>query len=212
MPARTTRLNEAVGRHWTVHLLFVYYYRMHAESPCASPRVDGFTLIELMVVVSIIGVLAMVAVPAFSSYLQKSRTSEAAGFLGEIKQRQESYRAEFGQYCAVSGTTTATPTYYPATVPTDKVAWAPPAPWLQLGASPDGLILFQYATVAGFPGVGGGSYGFPNTDFWFVGRARADLDGDGDLMWMELVSGSNILWIGDGPGDGTGSHLSQGWE
>src|SRR5688500_9119665 len=40
-------------------------------------RSKGFTLIELMVVVAIIGVLAAVAIPAFMKYLAKSKTSEA---------------------------------------------------------------------------------------------------------------------------------------
>jgi len=61
-------------------------------------RKQGFTLIELMIVVVIIGVLAAVAIPSFQSYMYRSRMSEATTFLGEIKQRQEAYRAEFGLY------------------------------------------------------------------------------------------------------------------
>jgi len=44
---------------------------------------SGFTLVELMIVVAIIGVLAAIAIPAFSKYIRKSRTSEALAHLSK---------------------------------------------------------------------------------------------------------------------------------
>ena len=59
----------------------------------------GFTLMELMTVVIIVGILSAIAVPTFSNYIYKARASEATEFLGVIRLREESYRSEFGVYC-----------------------------------------------------------------------------------------------------------------
>ena len=44
-----------------------------------SKKNSGFTLVELMIVVAIIGILAGIAIPAFSRYIKKSRTAEVPG-------------------------------------------------------------------------------------------------------------------------------------
>ena len=114
-------------------------------------RNRGFTITELMIAVVIIGILATLAIPSYTSYIYKARVTEASNFLGEIKQRQEAYRNEFGQYCAVNGSDWGT--YNPSSIPgIDPVVWQSTTAWDQLGAEPDGPIRFQYATVAGFPG------------------------------------------------------------
>ena len=45
----------------------------------------GFTLIELMIVVAIIGILAAVAIPAYQDYIARSQASEAPALLGGLK-------------------------------------------------------------------------------------------------------------------------------
>ena len=63
-------------------------------------REKGFTLIELMIVVAILGILAAIAIPNFMRFQAKSRQSEAKTNLGGIGTTAEAYRAEFDTYIA----------------------------------------------------------------------------------------------------------------
>jgi len=61
----------------------------------------GFTLIELMIVVAIIGILAAIAIPNFLTYQLKSRQAEAKTNLQAIKTSEVSFQAERGCYIGV---------------------------------------------------------------------------------------------------------------
>ena len=58
----------------------------------------GFTLIELMIVVAIIGILAAIAIPNFLNYQCKSKQGEAKQNLGSLSKNEEAYRAEYDAF------------------------------------------------------------------------------------------------------------------
>ena len=63
----------------------------------------GFTLIELMIVVAIIGILAAIAIPAYTDYTIKSRIAEGASLMGKSKTALEVYWSENGTLLAPGG-------------------------------------------------------------------------------------------------------------
>ena len=61
-------------------------------------REKGFTLIELMVTVTILAILAAVAIPVYNNYVYKSKTAEATTNISGIRTLEESYFAENNRY------------------------------------------------------------------------------------------------------------------
>lgn len=61
-------------------------------------RTTGFTLIELMIVVAVIGILAAIGYPNYTEYVKKTRRAEVAALLTEEAQRLERFYSKTGQY------------------------------------------------------------------------------------------------------------------
>ncbi len=64
----------------------------------------GFTLVELMIVVGIIGIIAAFAIPQFQNFLKKAKMVEGETALTEIKRLEDHYFAENLQYSSNLGT------------------------------------------------------------------------------------------------------------
>ncbi len=64
----------------------------------ARSRAAGFTLIELMIVVTIVAILAAIAVPSYNSSIRKSRRTEAKTALADLAAREERYFATQNLY------------------------------------------------------------------------------------------------------------------
>jgi prepilin-type N-terminal cleavage/methylation domain-containing protein len=157
----------------------------------------GFTLIEMMIVVAILSVLAVVAGTAFRRYLDSARTTEAYYMLGEIRNREEAYRAEFSQYLSIStGADESLTSFFPAVdTPTPTCSKEPcpkdaansrPTGWVSLGINPGRSQLYcgydfiagaANTSVSGTQGQGLLGTGAQTTPWWY---AIAVCDNDGD--------------------------------
>ena len=64
---------------------------------------SGFTLIEVLIVVAILGILMSIAVPAYNEYVRRAHRAAAQQFLLDVAQRQEQYLLDNRQYATVLG-------------------------------------------------------------------------------------------------------------
>ena len=66
-------------------------------------KTQGFTLIELMIVIAIIGILAAVAIPSYNDYLARAQVTEATGLTNGMKTAIKEWYSDRGGYPAAPG-------------------------------------------------------------------------------------------------------------
>lgn len=138
----------------------------------------GFSLVELMIVVAIIGILAAIAIPNFVAMQLKAKRSEVPSNVDGIKTAEVAYEAAFDAYldCADKpGSLSKTPIEW--TVTGDGFS--------TIGWKPDGAIRGSYQVTNAGP-----------TDFLVTGRS--DVDGDSvEATYSATVSVNTTLEAGD---------------
>jgi type IV pilus assembly protein PilA len=166
----------------------------------SRPRADGFTLIELMIVVAIMGVLSAIALPAFKKMVDRSKTAETSANLDSMFKSAASYyaseRAEQGQVSSTAGHCTVGDAGPGPLIPTkDKQSFASDDSFRALGFSIADLVYFSYGVASG-SGTSVCDNG-PHTANLYTFYANGDLDGDGVFSTFELATGSdstNVLY------------------
>src|SRR4051812_29589086 len=144
----------------------------------------GFTLIELMIVVAIIGILAAVAIPAFMDYMKRSKKTEASLQLNKIGKNAKRAYMENSQYVALSATASPAPVNAgkgccggagktPNHCAADPAAFTGKPAWQSLDFEIDEDTLFYY------------TYTGSTTDY--TAKAMGDLDCDGTEITFALT-------------------------
>lgn len=133
---------------------------------CFLRSKKGFTLVELMIVVAIIGILAAIAIPNFLNFRLKAKTSEAKSNLGAIRSTEVAYFAEYNLY--VTGQT-YTPNHTTLANQGAKKAWDGTTRFSIIGFAPEGQVFFDYQLE---------NTGVVTSTTTFTAVAHGDLDND----------------------------------
>lgn len=145
---------------------------------------SGFTLIEMMLVVALIGILAAIAIPSFMQYQARSRRSEAYANIGGIVRAEKAFFGERDRYHD-SGLPWPDFTLRPSGVlDATKQQWDAPSEtaYAELGWTPEGAVFYSYEVNA-TTNCGG-------CTTCFTATAYGDVDGDGlgsAVMFVESV-------------------------
>lgn len=178
---------------------------LHGASARTWAGARGFTLIELMIVVAIMGILATLATYGVRKYLLEAKKAEASSMLTQIRAAEEAYRDETFEYLGASNFSEWHPVDEPGGA---KYGWDFQATDMRtlyfdkLGVMPNGLVEYSYAVVAGgaddtIPAIPTErTFDFPDpTGPFYIVMAKGDLDNDGHFTYALAHSSTSAIHI-----------------
>ena len=182
----------------------------------------GFTLIEAMIVVVLVGILAMLAVAGYQRWVRTSYVGEAQDMVSNIRSAEESFASENGTYLDVTKCIGAGCTYPLQHPGSSKTAWGgacgwctnPTAGWGGLTVTSNAPVTFGYSVIAdqaitpagrGVAVTIGGKAldltAMSNGAPWFFIEADANISGDAtNFTHVYGMSGTNAIFV-DGEGN-----------
>jgi len=168
----------------------------------------GYTLIELMIAVAIVGILATLAVYGVRKYLLAAKTAEPIEIINSVRAAQESYKDETFKYLNVSAMSSYFPFDDDDELKGKAKGWGAGDPdtlkrWDELGVRPSTSVQFGYACTAEENGtppsaatlrVATSPLPASPTGWWYVVRAAGDRDGNDKLAVLIGASFSDHLY------------------
>lgn len=164
----------------------------------------GFTLIEMMIVVAIMGVLAALGTYGVRKYILEAKKAEAASMITQIRAAEEAYRDETFEYLGLTSFAVWHPTSTPGGA---KYSWGADTAMRAnvfdpLGVQPNGVVEYSYAVVAGTAGTSlptiptEQAFAFPApVGPFYIAMAKADLDNDGRFTYALAHSDTSAIHI-----------------
>lgn len=149
----------------------------------------GFTLIELMIVVAIVGILAAIAIPNYLNFRMKAKTAEARTNIGTVRGLEIAYFAEHNYWVAGMAETPRAI----AALDGGKAQWDPDTHFSILGFAPESMVYYTY-------GISPAGTVYPDVSQGFTIHATGDLDND-SLLSIYQINDTSMEIVKTGPGE-----------